>query len=188
MNMITLKRSTLLADVASRSTPIVAPTVARTITRVGSDEVSIEDDSNTVLDEWSATSDPDSGSTISEDSLIQEEVKKSKPKAMPPTTSGVSALKQIQSALMTLGYDLGAKYGADGKIGPYTRGAIVKFKKDHSISPANATITADFRKALAAATAPGKTPTASAAGSGSGTLVFIGAFLISAAAIYFFVK
>ena len=153
-----------------------------------SDEYAVEHSPDAPeLDEWSRSGDPDSGSTVSEDFLIAEDAVKKPSGAV--SNTGVALTKSIQTMLMSLGYDLGAKYGADGKIGPYTRGAIVKFKKDHSIAPANATITADFRKALSAASTAKKTgaPGGAASASGSGGLI-IAVIAALAVGIYFLVK
>lgn len=165
--------------------------------------------SSSAVDEWSVSVEETEGPIVSESDVVEtmardgvsEEVafetmvKKAAAKApapkAPPTASGGASLKAIQTSLMTLGYDLGAKYGADGKIGPFTRGAIVKFKKDHSLSPADATINEPFRKALAAAVAEkngGPALGASAAGSGATIAVVLLVVAAVAAGVYFFVK
>lgn len=42
-------------------------------------------------------------------------------------------VKQMQSQLQNLGYDLGPP-GVDGKFGPYTQAAVTAFKKDYRLS------------------------------------------------------
>jgi hypothetical protein len=156
---------------------------------------------STVLDEWSATVEAeDSADEAAIDAeLISEDAKTTRKKATtkkvsppaPTSAAAASLLKQIQASLITLGYDLGPT-GADGKIGPYTRGAITKFKVDHKISPADATINDPFRKALAAAVTEKKTgaPPAGASIAGSGTTITVVLLVVAAVAagVYFFVK
>lgn len=166
--------------------------------------------SSSAVDEWSVSVDAAEGPVVSESDLVETMAKEgvseeaafetmvkkkaatAPPPKAPPTASGGAALKAIQTSLMTLGYDLGSAYGADGKIGPYTRGAITKFKKDHGITPADATINEPFRKALADAVTEKKTgvpaPGASAAGSGSSVWYVLGAVAAVAAGVYFFMK
>lgn len=62
----------------------------------------------------------------------------------PPTKETIHA---VQSRLKDLGYNPG---GADGKIGPLTRGAILSFKNDNGLTPSD-TIDEAFLTALATA-------------------------------------
>lgn len=80
-----------------------------------------------------------------------------------------SSLAGVQRALMSLGYDLGAT-GADGKPGPKTSAAVVKFKKDHGLAPEDDAIDAPFREALASAT---RSPLATRASGGVTTPVMV---------------
>jgi len=96
---------------------------------------------------------------ITYDAAVTKQVQKKAATAVPkspPTAAGVVALKAVQTLLMKLGYDLGAKYGADGKIGPFTRAAITKFKKDQGLTPTDSTINPAFLAALNEAAGGGK--------------------------------
>jgi len=162
--------------------------------------------SSSAVDEWSVSVEEEEGAVVSESELVETMslegisedaafetmVKKkaasaSPPKA-PPTASGGAALKAIQASLIKLGYDLGS-YGADGKIGPFTRGAITKFKKDHGLKPADSTVNEAFRKALDAAVS-GKVapPVAGVGGLGTtGLLLALGAAVV-AIGLFFILK
>lgn len=122
---------------------------------------------SSALDGWTADSvdatDADSGDAVITSDVASRAA--STPGKAPPSTASGAVLKAIQAALMKLGYDLGAAYGADGKMGPYTRAAITKFKQDHGIVPGNGQVTAPFRSALNTAAANPSAPGASAAGS-----------------------
>jgi peptidoglycan hydrolase-like protein with peptidoglycan-binding domain len=68
-----------------------------------------------------------------------------------------SVEKQVQLALIALGFDVGTS-GADGIDGPKTRAAIVAFKKEHGLLPADATITDELMRELVAAVAAKSAP------------------------------
>ena len=142
--------------------------------------------STDVLDEWSRgieMEDPASD----DPSVIEEQAKKPAATKTPPTSAGVTAAKQIQSALVFLGYDVGPT-GVDGKIGPRTKAAILKFKKDQGISPADGTVTPAFRKALDAAVTKKKIPPPGASAAGAGNLLIAVLAAAAAVAAYYFLK
>lgn len=120
---------------------------------------------SSALDGWTADSVDATDASSTDDVALEEDAAKRAPAPAksPPSSTSVAVLKAIQTSLMKLGYDLGAAYGADGKMGPYTRAAITKFKREHGVVPVNGQVTAAFRTALSnAANAQTAAPTASA--------------------------
>ncbi len=108
----------------------------------------------------------------------------SAPASYSASASGASSsdpsFANIQRALLRLGYNVGPT-GADGKPGPNTSAAIVKFKRDHGL-PANDTIDDGFRGALAVAQ-QGKTGPGAGAGTSWTTYAYVTAAVAGAAVL-----
>lgn len=101
-----------------------------------------------------------------------------------PYSASDTSIASIQNALVSLGYDVG-KFGADGKLGPDTNAAIVKFKSEHGL-PSNIVIDQTFRDALSTATAE-KAASASASGIGSKPLLVAGALVVAGLLVWMLV-
>ena len=81
--------------------------------------------------------------------------------AQPQTATAPEDLETLQKALIAAGFDL-PKYGADGKMGPETKQAILRAEQKLGRSPTGSITTQELAKLSGVATTP--TPTPAAAG------------------------
>ena len=79
--------------------------------------------------------------------------------AQPQTATAPEDLETLQKALIAAGFDL-PKYGADGKMGPETKQAILRAEQKLGRSPTGSITTQELAKLSGVATTPAPTPAA----------------------------